>query len=210
MANKMTETQAQEEFLLNKIIIFNSKEREYPEVKGNLKIKDSFMIALEIQVITANYYASASNTRENEVMDVYIVPGSKIKVFHEYKFIHPSFNDDHKNTDFKQEFEVNMDIEGPEWFEDKWLYPCSNKDWEKNSEKCEEKIKFLENLVQNKLDIETFKVMLKDLLENLTPTINQEDEELFDNGNKFVANVIQFIKDKMIDKINNVNVDNIN
>jgi len=205
----MVETQTQEEIMLNKSIYFNSKEGEYPKISGTLTIKDNYVIDLEIEVVTSNYYAPASNTRENERLYVYIVPGSKIDAKHEYEYIYPSFNDDHENINLKQEFEIGADIEGPEWFEKKWLSTCTDKDWEKNPERCKEHIEFLKDFAQNKLDVETFKKMLKDLLDNMIPTTN-DDEELFDNGNKFVANVLQFIKDKIIDKITEVDVDDIN
>lgn len=202
----MAETQ--EEIILNKSISFNSK--EYPkEVQGTLTIKDSFVIDLEIEVVTSSYYAPASNTRENERLYIYVVPGSLIRVNHEYKYVHPSFNDDHKNVNFKQEFEINEDIEGPEWFENKWLSTCTDKDWEKDPEGCKKRIEFLRDLSQNKLSVETFKEMLKDLLDNMMPTVS-DDEELFDNGNKFVADVLQFIKDKIVDRIAEVYVVDLN
>lgn len=207
----MNRTEAQEEIILNKSIYFNSKEgEEYPQISGTLIIKDNFVVSLEIEVITSNYYAPASNTREYERLYVYIAPGSKIEASHEYKYFYPSFADDHKKIGMKQEFEIGADIEGPEWFENKWLSVCTDKDWDKNPEGCKKHMEFLKDFAGNKIDVEMLKEMVKDLLDNMIPQIDKEDQELFDNGNKFVADIMQFIKNEVINKINEVNIDNIN
>lgn len=180
----------QEEFVLNKIIYFNSS-----SINGVLKIKDSYVESLEIEAVS-----------DYERLYIQIVPGSLIRANHEYKYVRPSFSDDYKNINFKQELEINEDIEAPEWFENKWLSTCTEKEFSKHPDECKRREEFLKDLLNNKISVETFREMLKDLIDNMTPTVN--DDEVFDNGYKFVADVLQFIK-KNVDKITEVEVDDL-
>jgi len=210
VVKKMSQTPQEEEIQLNKRIIFSSQKDKYPEIKGELVIRDNGFSYLDVSVTTVNDYAPASNTREYEKISLFIDGGSKIEAEHQYEYLYPSFDANYEKISLTQKYSIKADIGYPEYWEEMWLSECTEKEWKHDPEGCREHHEFLKELSENKIDLEIFKRMLEELLDNLTPYIrDDEDDYKFDNGDKFVAQVLQFIKQKLADKITNVKVEDI-